>query len=88
MSKKYRFQAQGQSKTIQRWQPPTEKKPRGEWVNWKYFGEWRQAIKHCLLNHEIFPIGKEYREQLENFEQSLEEATQRVIDSLKIGDKL
>ncbi len=75
---KYRFDPANPG-TIQRWK---SSKKGGRWENWKYYRSIEDAVRHCLLHEEIFPIGDELREQLENLPEALDSATQRVIDSL------
>ncbi len=87
--KRYRLQAQGLNKTIQKWRSPKKKRDdtmsEGGWQNWRYYGKWAEAIR-SILNDEIVPIDAELKEQLENFDRSLDEAVQQVIDSLELGE--
>ncbi len=82
---KYRLKSQGINKVIQEWVPPKPKRgggmTQGKWKSWKYYGKWSDAIR-WLINYELVPIRKPIKEQLEQFDKSLEKATQKVIDTL------
>lgn len=87
--KKYKFEAQGKTKTIQKWKPPGEKRDGtilpGQWINYQFFGKWEHAVA-SIVNAELIPIGDELREQLENFPKALDNAVQEIMSSLEIDN--